>query len=303
MTLLYLKVYGLSLKSIIFPKNELLVIEIASVVVEIEDLKKIKSKKLILNNCQINSTIPASLFSKIGIFNVREQCNFTIINEEDVPHYEKVSTNCLIYICSGKFNTLKTYNVNTQENTFSRKKMSSFEISLTGKNYSKTIENVIEHGVSNNLETDSDSGVPTADQPKLMKIPKTLGNFSLSTNDKIYSSDYVKRLWIELLDLALDKKFNCEELYFSGNMISAKNTLTFDNVRSAIVNLNNIKIVSHVKLSVTKSTGKKVISDDMIIYHIGKSVATEFRGKNSRVIRRDNHDVSNKILKFKISNP
>ena len=97
-------------------------IEIASVVVEIEDLKKIKSKKLILNNCRINSIIPARLFSKIGIFNVREQCNFTIINEEDVPHYEKVSTNCLIYICSGKFNTLKTYSVNTQENTFSRKK-------------------------------------------------------------------------------------------------------------------------------------------------------------------------------------
>ena len=46
MTLLYLKVYGLSLKSIIFPKNELLVIEIASVVVEIEDLKKNKIKKV-----------------------------------------------------------------------------------------------------------------------------------------------------------------------------------------------------------------------------------------------------------------
>ena len=182
--------------------------------------------------------------------------------------------------------------------------MSSFEISLTGNTYSKTIENVIEHGVSNNLEIVSDFGVPTADQPKLMKIPKTLGYFSLSTNDKIlYSSDYVKRLWVELLDLALVKRFNCKELYFSGNMISAKSTLTVDNVRLATVNLNSIKIVSHVNLSITKSTAKKVISDDMIIYHVGKSVATESRGKNSRVIRIDNHDVSNKILKFNIPNP
>ena len=46
-SLLYFKVYGLSLKSIIFPKKELLVVEIDSVVVEIENLKiKIKSKKL-----------------------------------------------------------------------------------------------------------------------------------------------------------------------------------------------------------------------------------------------------------------
>ena len=92
-------------------------------------------------------------------------------------------------------------------------------------------------------------------------------------------------------------------MYFSGNLISAKNTFTFNNVRSATVNMNNIKIVIHVKLSVTKSTAKKVISDDMILYHIGKSVATKFRGKNSGVITKDNHDVSNKILKFKISNP
>ena len=117
------------------------------------------------------------------------------------------------YICSDKFNTLKIYNVNTQENKFSRKRMLSFDdltdympkikakildILLTGNNYSKIIENVVEHGVSNNLETVSDSGVPTAYEPKLINIPKTLSYFSLSTNDKIiYSSGYVKKLWVE----------------------------------------------------------------------------------------------------------
>ena len=117
------------------------------------------------------------------------------------------------YICSDKFNTLKIYNVNTQENKFSRKRMLSFDdltdympkikakildILLTGNNYSKIIENVVEHGVSNNLETVSDSGVPKAYEPKLINIPKTLSYFSLSTNDKIiYSSGYVKKLWVE----------------------------------------------------------------------------------------------------------
>ena len=101
--------------------------------------------------------------------------------------------------------------------------------------------------MSNNLEIVSDSGVPTADEPKLIKIPKTLGCFSLSTNDKIiYSSDYVKRLSIESPNLALDKIDNCEELHFSGNMISAKNTITVDNIRSATANLNNIKIGANV---------------------------------------------------------
>ena len=62
-------------------------------------------------------------------------------------------------------------------------------------------------------------------------------------------------------------------------MISAKNTITVDNIRLATANLNNIKIGANVnKLSVTKSTAKKVISDKMIICHVGKSVATEFRG-------------------------
>ena len=157
-SLLYFKVYGLSLKSIIFPKKELLVVEIDSVVVEIENLKiKIKSKKLILNNCQINTTMPARVFSKTGIFNVREQCNVNIFNEEDVLYHKEVSTNCLNYICSDKFNTLKIYNINTQENKFSRKTFLGFddltdympkikakiiEISLTRSNYSKIIENM-----------------------------------------------------------------------------------------------------------------------------------------------------------------
>ena len=40
-----------------------------------------------------------------------------------------------------------------------------------------------------------------------------------------------------------------------------------------------MKIGSNVKkLGVTKRTAKKVISDKMIIYHVGKSIATEFRG-------------------------
>ena len=88
--------------------------------------KKKNQKKLILKNCQINSTIPARLISKIGIFNVREQLNVNIMNE-DVLYYEEVGTNSLNCICSYKFNTLKIYNVNTQENKFSRKRMINFD--------------------------------------------------------------------------------------------------------------------------------------------------------------------------------
>ena len=51
---------------------------------------------------------------------------------------------------------------------------------------------------------------------------------------------------IESPNLALDKIDNCEELYFSGNMISAKNTITVDNIRLATANLNNIKIGANV---------------------------------------------------------
>ena len=150
---------------------------------------------------------------------------------------------------------------------------------MTGNNYSEIIGNVIEHGVSNNLEIVSDSGVPTVDERKLIKIPKSLGYFSLSTNDKIiYSLDYIKRLWVESPNLALDKIDNCEKLYFSGKRISVRNPLTVDKIRLATVNLNNIKIGGNVKkLSVTKSTVKKEIIDKMIIYHVGKSVATELR--------------------------
>ena len=94
---------------------------------------------------------------------------------EDVLYYEEVGTNSLNCICSYKSNTLKIYNVNTQGNKFSRKRMINFdgiteieakilEISLTGNNYSEIIGNVIEHGVSNNLEIVSDSGVPTVDE-------------------------------------------------------------------------------------------------------------------------------------------
>ena len=88
--------------------------------------KKKNQKNLILKNCQINSTIPARLISKIGIFNVREQLNVNIMNE-DVLYYEEVGTNSLNCICSYKFNTLKIYNVNTQENKFSRKRMINFD--------------------------------------------------------------------------------------------------------------------------------------------------------------------------------
>ena len=67
-------------------------------------------------------------------------------------------------------------------------------------------------------------------------------------------------------------------MYFSGNRISARNALTVDKIRLATVNLNHIKIGGNVKkLSVTKSTVKKEIIDKMIIYHVGKSVATELR--------------------------
>ena len=148
-------------------------------ILETDDLvllrkKKKNQKKLTLNNCQINSTIPARLISKIGILNVREQLNVNIMNE-DVLYYEEVGTNSLNCICSYKFNTLKIYNVNTQGNKFSRKRMINFdgiteieakilEISLAGNNYSEIIGNVIEHGVSNNLEIVSDSGVPTVDE-------------------------------------------------------------------------------------------------------------------------------------------
>ena len=84
-------------------------------------------------------------------------------------------------------------------------------------------------------------------------------------------------------------------MYFSGKRISARNALTVDKIRLATVNLNNIKIGGNVKkLSVTKSTVKKEIIDKMIIYHVGKSVATEFRGKHLRVIRIDNHDAFKK---------
>ena len=101
--------------------------------------------------------MPARVFSKTGIFNVREQCNVNIFNEEDVLYHKEVSTNCLNYICSDKFNTLKIYNINTQENKFSRKTFLGFddltdympkikakiiEISLTRSNYSKIIENM-----------------------------------------------------------------------------------------------------------------------------------------------------------------
>ena len=96
-------------------------------ILETDDLallrKKKKSKKI---NCQINSTIPARLISKIGIFNVREQLNVNIMNE-DVLYYEEVGTNSLNCICSYKFNTLKIYNLNTQENKFSRKRMINFD--------------------------------------------------------------------------------------------------------------------------------------------------------------------------------
>ena len=99
-------------------------------ILETDDLallrKKKNQKKLILKNCQINSTIPARLISKIGIFNVREQLNVNIMNE-DVLYYEEVGTNSLNCICSYKFNTLKIYNVNTQENKFSRKRMINFD--------------------------------------------------------------------------------------------------------------------------------------------------------------------------------
>ena len=88
--------------------------------------KKKNQKKLILNNCQINSIIPARFISKMGIFNVREQLNVNIMNE-DVLYYEEVGTNSLSCICSYKFNTLKIYNVNTQENKFSRKGMINFD--------------------------------------------------------------------------------------------------------------------------------------------------------------------------------
>ena len=71
---------------------------------------------MILNNCQTNCTIRARLFSKIGIFNVREECIVNIINEEDVLYYGEISTDSSDYICSTKFNTLKICNVNTQEN-------------------------------------------------------------------------------------------------------------------------------------------------------------------------------------------
>ena len=86
------------------------------------------------------------------MFNVREECIVNIINEEDVLYYGEVSTDSLNYICSDKFNTLKIYNVNTQENKFSRKRMLSFDdltdympkikakildILLTGNNYRK----------------------------------------------------------------------------------------------------------------------------------------------------------------------
>ena len=46
---------------------------------------------------------------------------------EDVLYYEEVGTNSLNCICSCKFNTLKIYNVNTQENKFSRKRMINFD--------------------------------------------------------------------------------------------------------------------------------------------------------------------------------
>ena len=99
-------------------------------ILETDDLallrKKKNQKNLILKNCQINSTIPARLISKIGIFNVREQLNVNIMNE-DVLYYEEVGTNSLNCICSYKFNTLKIYNVNTQENKFSRKRMINFD--------------------------------------------------------------------------------------------------------------------------------------------------------------------------------
>ena len=99
-------------------------------ILETDDLallrKKKNQKKLILKNCQINSTIPARLISKIGIFNVREQLNVNIMNE-DVLYYEEVGTNSLNCICSYKFNTLKIYNLNTQENKFSRKRMINFD--------------------------------------------------------------------------------------------------------------------------------------------------------------------------------
>ena len=99
-------------------------------ILETDDLallrKKKNQKKLILKNCQINSTIPARLISKIGIFNIREQLNVNIMNE-DVLYYEEVGTNSLNCICSYKFNTLKIYNVNTQENKFSRKRMINFD--------------------------------------------------------------------------------------------------------------------------------------------------------------------------------
>ena len=138
-----------------------------------------------------------------------------------------------------------------------------------------------------------------------MKIPKTLEHFTLSTNDKIiYSSDHVKRLWIESPNLTINKIDNCEELYFSGDAISSKDILAVDNIKLATVNLNDIKIGNNLKrLSITKSNLKKIINDNIIIFHCSKSGAVEFRSNNLKVIRIDDYTAptneKNLILRFK----
>lgn len=77
-----IKIYGLSLKSVISPDNELSVVEIGSSIIEVEDLGRIKTKNLILNNYKINGTIPPKLFSKIGLFNTGDE-EIDVINDED----------------------------------------------------------------------------------------------------------------------------------------------------------------------------------------------------------------------------
>ena len=204
-------VYGLSIKSIIFPDRNLHIVLIDNSIVDSIDLKKVNANKLILNNCKTNESVPRGIFSKTGIFNVYDK-NIKIIDKEDIPLYEEISTNSLDYLESTEFSSLKILNRRIKKDaSTSRKRALRFSniyqyipkikikklvICLYGKNYDKVIESIISNKSAENFYINSDAE-NESEESKKVSIQNGITGFTLLSGDKIiYWSEWTEKLWI-----------------------------------------------------------------------------------------------------------